>query len=280
MVKEHKYFVSTSPDYNGGKDGRVFVREVWRRDSDIHCWHRPAIAVVDPLTGQSVHEEWYLFGVLDRRGDDLPAVISEKPRLPTKTQEWWFRGRRHRENAPAKLVEHKETGVIVEEEWWQKNKRHRTDGPALTNRTVDGKIVEEKWYIDGQLHRPDGPASWALDRKTGLSLREEWRLHDKKHRTDGPALIKRHSKGHIIQEEWRNNGRFHRVDGPAKRLVSTTGLEYETSWYWKGLLHRTDGPALVRKDRQTGDVIEAKWFNYGDEVPPPKGFDGPLTSLK
>jgi hypothetical protein len=53
----------------------------------------------------------------------------------------------HNENGPAYVVKN-------HKEWWFHGKRHREDGPAVIRN--NGNL--EWWYIHDKLHRLDGPA--------------------------------------------------------------------------------------------------------------------------
>jgi len=60
------------------------------------------------------------------------------------TKEWYFNGKRHREDGPA--VEHP-SGAKA---WFLKGKRHRKDGPA-----VEFPNGTKEWWIKGEKIRED-----------------------------------------------------------------------------------------------------------------------------
>jgi hypothetical protein len=62
-------------------------------------------------------------------------------------KEWWFNGKRHREDGPA--VE----WVNGHKEWWLNGNLHREGGPA-----IERASGSKQWWLVGNLHREDGPA--------------------------------------------------------------------------------------------------------------------------
>lgn len=111
-------------------------------------------------------KEYYKHG-LRHRDDDKPAVIDER----RNQREWWWKGRRHREDGPAIIMPHRE-------EWWEHGGRHRIGAPAIYR--TDEQMNEE-WWENGGLHRQNGPARTYRD-YTG-ELRFGWNLRGKNYRS-------------------------------------------------------------------------------------------------
>ena len=93
----------------------------------------------DYLKDPGVETSYYL-GTLRHR-ENGPALIH-----PDGTHDWWYLGKLHRDDGPARICHHYK-------EWYQHGELHRDDGP-----TVDHDDGDEEWYQHGKLHRTDGPA--------------------------------------------------------------------------------------------------------------------------
>lgn len=77
------------------------------------------------------------------RDNDKPALIRANG-----DQEWWYIGKRHRDNGPAVVY------ANGDKEWWQNDRLHReNDLPAIED--VNGF---RQWNIKGRRHRANGPA--------------------------------------------------------------------------------------------------------------------------
>lgn len=91
----------------------------------------------------------------------------------------------HREDGPARIERHKETGELFREAFYINGKYHRNnDLPAVIS--YNNGRVAKYWYINGISHRENGPAyQFSVN-------------------------------GNICQENYYKYGRFHRIGGPAK----------------------------------------------------------------
>lgn len=71
------------------------------------------------------------------------------------TEFWKVNGIPHRDGAPAFLVRHNETGIIIEELWYSNGQAHRADGPsAITRSHETGKITSSSWCIHDKPGKP------------------------------------------------------------------------------------------------------------------------------
>jgi len=77
----------------------------------------------------------------------------------------------------------------------------------------------------------------------GWLVGEEWMQNDKPARRFGPSYVVRHPITHVAVEE-----------------------QYLDKHYQ---LHRYEGPAFTVRDPITGEVLAARFFVHGREVPPP-----------
>lgn len=117
-----------------------------------------------------------------------PAVC-----YPDGGQEWWFEGRRHRdEDAAVELAD----GT---REFWVRGRRSRLMGPAII--AGDGS---RHWFLAGMRHRADGPAVILADTSC------MWYVDGVLHREGQPAV--QLSDGTV---EWWEHGV--RLDSPRTR---------------------------------------------------------------
>jgi len=74
--------------------------------------------------------------------------------------------------------------------------------------------------------------------------------------------------GRVIRERWRVDGKLCRYGGlPAVLYIDEfTGVVTLEEYYRNGQLHRNDGPAQIKRDAQTGEVLEQRNFMSGLEV--------------
>ncbi len=103
----------------------------WTRNSKLHRTKGPAVDELF-ITFDSVRKQkWMRKGDLHRSGD-LPAIEWDYG-----LKEWWWKGRRHRNNNPARISDFCET-------WFFHGKPHRTGGGPVYN----WKDEEREWYMD------------------------------------------------------------------------------------------------------------------------------------
>lgn len=81
-------------------------------------------------------------------------------------------GRSHRRDGPAFTLKSDNSSTS---NWWFKGKRHRDDGnEALYDecRFRGDVYLERGWYVNGELHRIDGPAH--IKTQNGVVVLEQW----------------------------------------------------------------------------------------------------------
>ena len=66
-------------------------------------------------------------------------MIEYKVKVYDDRKEWYFKGKLHREDGPARVF------ADGSKEWWINGKRHREDGPAL-----DYANGYKSWWINGK----------------------------------------------------------------------------------------------------------------------------------
>lgn len=142
-----------------------------------------------------------------------PAIYKDEG----NEQEWWYDGKRHRENGPALIRKGYRSGnknvSFDEEEWWVKGELHREDGPARTIKHPFGIYSRMEWWINGKLHREEEPAviekkteyleSARYENKTEKILIQEWWVNGKRHNPNGPSVQETKSS---VRTEWWDNG--------------------------------------------------------------------------
>jgi len=67
-------------------------------------------------------------------------------------QQWFVRGKLHREEGPAVTWWHR-NGTIKRKAWYEHHKLHREGGPAVTWWSENGTKDRREWYEDGKLWR-------------------------------------------------------------------------------------------------------------------------------
>lgn len=145
--------------------------------------------------------EWWKDGLLNNeRGPAIQRIDWRGDR-----EEWWIRGKRHREGNEPAVVVYNIGGDVIRQEWWVDGKRHRENGnPAVVHN--DGRHYYEEWWVNGHIHRENGPAF--------ISKYEEiWFKWGLKHREDGPADIIRYMGN--VRERWYIAGEL--LDTPLMR---------------------------------------------------------------
>lgn len=187
-----------------------------------------------------------------------------------RIHEWYRKGRLHREDGPAKIIERNTEEEELRERtevYFRHGRCHREDGPAEIRQLSTGRT--ERFWVDGQLRAGDGDEPSAIVTEPDGSRIERWESHDPSedqcdlHREDGPAKITTRPDGTVISEYWRH-GELRRIprqfDGEAatvieKRPDGTIIREYDTG---NGVLHNPHGPARV-EERKDGSGVEEYW---------------------
>lgn len=256
----------------------------WWVDGDLHRDDGPAVDIADGygLT-YTCHPELYnqkRFNYL-KKAERLQAKefsLSSNIRGGARHsgQEWWRKGKLHREDGPAidNAYINGMVCFIKHTHWFTDGKHHREDGPAVIIEDTKIKVpkyssstgcshpalrkifIGNEWWKNGELHREGAPA---VEYKNG---QQEWWKGGKLHRENGPAVF--------ITENWQeywNNGQLHREDGPA-RVTSSGNIE----WWRRGNLHRDNGPAIegysldkeyCSETRQSVSAPVQRWFKNG-----------------
>lgn len=130
-------------------------------------------------------------------------------------QTWYISNLKHRAlDLPANIKTHiysnRTNDVMILEEWFWRGKLHRQNGPAIVKRFKniyknayinEELILQEFWYNDGELHREGGPAVTCKD--DGIKMM--WYRHGLCHRDkeEGPAVI-RACTGLYYNQWWEN----------------------------------------------------------------------------
>ncbi|MEM7663972.1 MAG: hypothetical protein AAF292_17145 [Pseudomonadota bacterium] len=120
-----------------------------------------------------------LEGKLDSDGDD-PAVY-KLDRLEDGEKEYraWYRdGQRHRDGAPAEIINAYGSDVHRMEAYSENGLTHRAgdDDPAVIYRNASGQVTEIRFYTHGFRDRSGGPAVIKFDPETGQEIKLEfWR---------------------------------------------------------------------------------------------------------
>ncbi|RTK95490.1 MAG: hypothetical protein EKK64_06625 [Neisseriaceae bacterium] len=202
-------------------------------------------------------EEWYFEG--KRHREDGPAVDSENIKI------WYKKGLRHRENDPALIKDNLKV-------WYERGLKHRTSPlPAVEYYIENEKVSRAEWWNHGILEQTKDDEIEIIyendlvksikTKETYTEFEEEkvsylsdktgrfWFKDDKLHRDedDQPAAI---FYNDVVV--WYQYGLKHRTNGPAMEFSDGT-----EKWYSWNKLHRTDGPAITRPN---GDN---EWYENG-----------------
>jgi len=94
--------------------GRFMMASTHLIEEAMDRFTRPVECKGDLFNDEKTRREWRLPNGWIHRGGDLPAVVSIN--TPESKQEWWYRGRLHRENGPAVIYG-------KEQKYWYKNGR-------------------------------------------------------------------------------------------------------------------------------------------------------------
>lgn len=148
------------------------IKEVWKKDGILHRVGNPAITIKVAATRKIVDEQYYFNGVSHR--DDGPSTTEWLANGVVRRQAWEVHGSRHREEGPAFIMRHPETGEVTFEYWSLNDKTHRIGKAAsVTTDEETGIITEESWIQNGEYYRADGgPVYITRDRKTGEIIQE------------------------------------------------------------------------------------------------------------
>lgn len=134
-----------------------------------------------------------------------------------------------------------DTGVILRETWYNSHGLEDRPGdlPAVIDyrETGDG-IASMKWMKNGRLHRSgDKPASVTYDNQSHGLTREAYFTYGAWTReNDKPAILCWSPEGKLERQEYKLDGQ----------------------------LHRTGGPAVEVFDPDSGVLIEAEFWSYGE----------------
>lgn len=194
------------------KDGPAVIfhggSQEWWLDGRLHRENGPAVDIPENCQIRQykvprVYRGSWTFIVLSRSQAVEVQYIEESNTwnwLPAHTgQEWWIKGKLHREGAPA-IIRHD-----GEERWFLDGVLHREDGPAVTY--GEGSM---EWWSKGKLHRIGGPA---VDVKKGRILAHEYK----------PKLYKKNLE-HDLQLQHRSWARElkpiggYRPDNPSQHI--------------------------------------------------------------
>jgi hypothetical protein len=148
------------------------------------------------------HREYDLPAIFDlsRTSKVIHAGISIVIK-PIISKEWWYHGKRHRENdQPAIVCEDESFSTL--KEWWVNDIRHRdNDNPALT---YGNNHLE--WWVNDKRHRDNDKPAFVNENHL------EWWVNGIRHRdNDKPAI----TRGNSCLEWWVNGKRHRDNDHPA-----------------------------------------------------------------
>ncbi|WP_346894831.1 hypothetical protein [uncultured Roseibium sp.] len=84
---------------------------------------------------------------------------------------------------------------------------------------------------------------------------------------DQPAIVHYDRQGNVIEMQWRDQNRPHRLNGPAV-LKFTPGKKYPhlECWYQDENLHRIGAASLIRRDPDSGEILEALYYINGKKL--------------
>ena len=148
------------------------IKEVWKKDGILHRVAYPAITIRVAATRKIIEKQYYLNGVPHR--DDGPSTTEWLANGVARREAWQVHGSHHREDGPAFIIRHPETGEITFEYWSLNDVTHRIGKAAsVTTDEETGIITEESWIQNGKYYRADGgPVYITRDRKTGEIIQE------------------------------------------------------------------------------------------------------------
>ena len=162
---------------------------------------------------------------------------------PLEREIWKLDGKLHNHRGPAVIIRQIETGRVVQEEFFERGRRHREIGPAFIVRNDFDE--ERQWYLEDQLHRKGGPAIEVECLFNQIRTQEVWIEEGKIHRKCAPARICRDdATGDEISIEYFEDGQLHRIDGGPALIEADpnmAGAIVRYEWYRDGALFREGG---------------------------------------
>lgn len=211
-----------------------------------------------------VHDEWYQ--------NDYSGHLIET---------WRRDGVLCRDDYPARIIRHIETGQTIYQEFLKNGKTHRVEGAAIITENDD--VYKEAYYLDGEIHSENGePCYTAICKHTQLIIGQAWAKNGEYHREGQPASFSRCPDTGIMEHEsYMEYGLLHRDDGPAQiQRDPQTGVMIRENYYLKGALHRegSDLPAVIKRDGQSGVIIETIFYKMGNRISPFPAHDDPFIS--
>lgn len=139
----------------------------------------------------------------------------------------------HRENGPSNIQYCilKGERYLELEEYFFHGKRHRIDGPAKIHYDKHSNITKECYYNNNKLHRTDGPAIVCY--KDNKIYCFTYMVDNKIHRDDGPAYQTISTNGDIESQIYYKHGVLHR-DNDEPAIIQNDGDERRLYWFING----------------------------------------------
>lgn len=139
--------------YLSDQENSVAHLEYWTNKDGLleRGFDLPAVIHYDRLTGNPVLKLWCAAGRLHRVG--APAYERLDPHTGIVTSEAWFGlGTLHRNPpSPARTLRCAQTGNVTEIRYMQLGQKHRDDGPAVIKYHPNtGTIIEQQHWVSGR----------------------------------------------------------------------------------------------------------------------------------
>lgn len=144
---------------------------------------------------------------------EFPATITFNKSFGHTELTYYIKGKKHREDGPAKIC-YNNKYVRILEEFYNNNSLYRNPptSPSSIFRYDDGNIKEYIYSTrNGGIHRLDYPAH-IIYSKNATILKEEYFNYNRLHRVEeGPAVLEYYENGNIKRESYYKNGKLYRA---------------------------------------------------------------------
>lgn len=129
----------------------------------------------------------------------------------------------HRDGGPAAVVNYNNEGHIKEKLWYFDGKIHRVDGPAKITYDNRGHVTKQTWYQHDEISRADGPAV-IIYYNNGRVFHETWYCRGTIY-VDVCARIFYDNEGHVIKTGYQHNDISHSSEvDPSSMKCGTAGV--------------------------------------------------------